>query len=105
MLQCLLPPQSVQHGMACSVSYTDRYRIRGFGHRAVFWYTGPFLVRLIVLKLTGQVLAPPDSCSGVRVPNPVSALDSVVHMPSLVILGHIVKGGIDTTLHCSRARI
>lgn len=35
---------------------------------------------------------------GVLITEPVGALDSIVHVPSPVILVHVAQGGVDTTL-------
>lgn len=43
-------------------------------------------------SLTGHVV----NC--ILITEPVGALDSVVHVPSPVVLVHVAKGGVDTTL-------
>ena len=114
MLQCL-PIQCVQHGMACSVSYTRRSvglsSVTVFQalatQRSLVYETilGPTEWHPIFLKLTDsswRLLT--HVVNGVLVSKPVIALDSVVHMPSPVILGHVARSSIDTTLRCNRVR-
>merc|ERR1719162_20041 len=41
---------------------------------------------------------------GILITKPIRALDSVISMPTPIILGHVCKSGIDTTLCCHGVR-
>jgi hypothetical protein len=41
---------------------------------------------------------------GVLVTEPVGTLDSVVHVPAPVVLGHVAESGVDTTLGSDSVR-